>query len=461
MTREKTKQRQTLAGHCADSTAVLAQLDRILSTPLFQHSKRYPTFLRYVVEQTLRGAGDDLKERTLGIAVFRRSPEYDTSADPVVRNTASEVRKRLEEYYSESDHESELRITLPAGTYIPEFWHNAPKDSSNAQDVATPAIRSRRWGTWSAAIGAFLAAVGLLFAIEFPRKTAVQLFWAPILQTPHPVLVVTDTLVALRDSQAISDDRATVVREIIDPKVFLNVSEQSAKLATFLGSQGKQVDHELARNVNLAKLRTRPFILKGAFNNQWTQRAVTPFRFYFQLDRDPLVRRIVDRQNPDRRDLAAPMTPHLSEDYALIARAPEPETGQMMLVIAGLSEKGSAAALEFVTNPKYLDRFAAQAPAGWERRNIELVLKINVVSEEWGEPRVIATHFWVASSTTPAAPTGSVPPRKDCQPPCIAYRSPWLSVFPLYTPARQAALSLPVGPSWQTCSTFRPCYAQP
>src|SRR5205823_2997720 len=168
----------------------------------------------------------------------------------------------------------------------------------------------------------------------------------------------------------------------------------SAKLAAFLGSQGKHLDHELARNVGLGKLRSRPFILRGAFNNQWTQRAVAPFRFYFQLDRDPLVRRIIDRQNPDRRDWAAPMTAKLTEDYALIVRAPEPETGQMMLVIAGLSEKGSAAALEFVTNPKYLDRFAAQAPAGWERRNIKLVLRTNIVNDDWGEPHVIATHFW-------------------------------------------------------------------
>jgi hypothetical protein len=91
---------------------------------------------------------------------------------------------------------------------------------------------------------------------------------------------------------------------------------------------------------------------------------------------------------------AAPMVSGLTEDYALIARAIEPETGQMMPVIAGLSEKGSAAALEFVTNPKYLDRFASQAPAGWERRNIELVIKSNLVNDEWGEPRVVAMHFW-------------------------------------------------------------------
>jgi hypothetical protein len=372
----------------------MAQLDRILSTPLFQHSKRYPAFLRHVVEQTLAGTSDELKERTLGIAVFRRSPEYDTSADPVVRNTASEVRKRLEEYYSDPSRAQELRISLPAGTYVPEFRLPVTAVLPPAQPIAALPTGWHRWATWRAGAVALVAAMGLLAAIQFPHKPAIRMFWEPVLQGPDPVLVVADTWMGVSQPQPGSNVSSGAVREIMDPNVFLRVSEQSAKLAAFLGSQGKHVDHELARNVTLGKLRSRPFILRGAFNNQWTPRAVAPFRFYFQLDRNPLVRRIVDRQDPNRRDWAAPMTSVLAEDYALIARAPQPETGQMMVVVAGLGEKGSAAALEFVTNPKYLERFAAQAQAGWERRNIELVIKTNLVNDDWGEPRVIATHLW-------------------------------------------------------------------
>ena len=396
MTRENTTRRQPPPGESPDSAAVMAQLDRILSTPLFQHSKRYPTFLRYVVEQTLCGTGDVLKERTLGITVFRRSPEYDTSADPVVRNTASEVRKRLEEYYSDPSREGELRITLPAGAYVPEFRHPAANAAPIPQPVvaAAPISGWPRWATWRAGAVALFAAVGLLAAIQFPRKPAISLFWAPILQGSDPVLVVADTWVGIGAPPDRSIPGSGQVRESMDPNVFLHVSEQSAKLASFLGSQGKHVEHELARNASLGKLRGRPFILRGAFNNQWTPRAVAPFRFYFQLDRDPLLRRIVDRQNPDRRDWSAPMTSALIDDYALIARAPQPETGQMMVVIAGLGEKGSAAALEFVTNPKYFERFAANAPAGWERQNIELVIKTNLVNDDWGEPRVVASHIW-------------------------------------------------------------------
>jgi hypothetical protein len=237
--------------------------------------------------------------------------------------------------------------------------------------------------------------MALLGTIElFPQKSAIDLFWAPILRAPESVLVITDTLLALREGKDEKGGDSPVVKEIIDPKTYLNVNEQSTKLASFLVAHGKQVDYELARNISLAKLRARPFILRGAFNNQWTLRAVAPFRFYFQLDRNPLVRRILDRQNPERRDWAAPMIPGLAEDFALIARAPEPETGQLMLVIGGLGEKGSAAALEFVTNPKYFDRFAADMPKDWYTRNMELVIKSKLVNDDWGEPRVVATHFW-------------------------------------------------------------------
>jgi hypothetical protein len=382
-----------------DSALVLAQLDRVLATPWFQHSKRYPAFLRYIVEQTLQGASDELKERTLGIAVFRRPPEYDTSADPVVRNTASEVRKRLEEYYSEAGHEQELRISLPPGGYVPEFRKPMGNGSHSAGEPpigpSSERVNGRRKWAIAASMAAVLAVIGSLAL--FPRKSAIQQFWAPILEAPGPVLVLEDTLVALRQPEADSQGGSEQVREIretIDPKTYLDVSQGSAKLASFFLRHGKQLDFQLARNASLTTFRNRPFILRGAFNNRWTPKAVAPFRFYLQIDRDPVVRRIVDRQNPTRREWSAPMRSALTEDYALVARAPEPETGQMMVVVAGLGEKGSAAALEFVTNPKYLDRFASQAPAGWERRNLELVIKTDLVDDDWAEPRVVATHIW-------------------------------------------------------------------
>src|ERR1700722_12751633 len=101
--------------------AVLRELQTVLASPHFAASKRYPALLKYIVENTLAGKSDLLKERTLGVEVFDRPATYDTNADTVVRYTAGEVRKRLLLFYSENGKGSDIRIYLPAGSYVPEF----------------------------------------------------------------------------------------------------------------------------------------------------------------------------------------------------------------------------------------------------------------------------------------------------------------------------------------------------
>src|SRR6201996_269769 len=100
---------------------VREQLKRLLAHPLFANSKRYPVLLAYTVEQTLLGRAGELKERTIGVEAFGREPSYDVNLDPVVRTTAAEVRKRLIQYYYNTDHAGELLIELPVGSYIPSF----------------------------------------------------------------------------------------------------------------------------------------------------------------------------------------------------------------------------------------------------------------------------------------------------------------------------------------------------
>jgi hypothetical protein len=112
------------------------------------------------------------------------------------------------------------------------------------------------------------------------------------------------------------------------------------------------------------------------------------------LDREKLIRRIVGRENPSRRDWVAPMGGALQSDYALIARATAPDTGTTLLVIAGWGERGSGAAMEFVTNPRYLEAIDGQMPKHWEHRNIELVIQTRLVNEDWAAPQVAAIHVW-------------------------------------------------------------------
>src|SRR5579863_8576445 len=104
-----------------DAARIREQLNRLLAHSLFANSKRYPALLAYTVEQTLLGNASELKERSIGIEVFGRAPTYDANADPIVRITAGEVRKRLGLYYYDAAHAGELVIELPVGSYVPAF----------------------------------------------------------------------------------------------------------------------------------------------------------------------------------------------------------------------------------------------------------------------------------------------------------------------------------------------------
>src|SRR5262249_19809997 len=101
--------------------AIREELNRVLTSHEFRSSKRSQDFLKYVIENTLGGHADILKERTIGIEVFGRSTAYDPSDDATVRVKAGEVRKRLGLYYAGPGMQDPIRIELPAGTYVPEF----------------------------------------------------------------------------------------------------------------------------------------------------------------------------------------------------------------------------------------------------------------------------------------------------------------------------------------------------
>src|SRR5229473_125628 len=100
---------------------VLNHLDEILNGLAFKGSPRSQAFLKHIVERALHGDSTDLRERSIGIALFGRNPAYDTTGDAIVRVTASDVRKRLLQHYGSVGAESALRISVPPGSYVPEF----------------------------------------------------------------------------------------------------------------------------------------------------------------------------------------------------------------------------------------------------------------------------------------------------------------------------------------------------
>ena len=109
---------------------VRVQLDRILASPIFCKALRHSRFLSFVVNKTLAGEADAIKEYSIGLEAFDRPQDFDPVGDPVVRSEARRLRLRLSDYYRELGKLDPIHIELPKGTYVPAFHRNGVKPSA-------------------------------------------------------------------------------------------------------------------------------------------------------------------------------------------------------------------------------------------------------------------------------------------------------------------------------------------
>lgn len=399
----------------APPAEILEHLEQILSHPLFSNSKRYAAVLRYIVERTLEGNKAHLKERTIGIEVFHRTPDYDTANDHVVRSAMSEVRRRLAQYYSETANESGVRIELQPGSYIPHFGRGtlsgqvhsiASSAALTARNEILPLVtprqqtRIRRRIFLLGAVALVATAAILLF--QQYSSDPLQIFWAPVLSARAPVLLCVGTLGEGRQSAGGATDTKPVVSladfHSADAQlVHISDAITLARLARLLGQSNKACRLASQSEANFADLQNGPAVLVGLMNNDWTERLISNLRF--TVGQDPQRRDMVihDRNNPTNYDWKIDYTtPYLdiTKDYALILRMKDPKTDQVVVVAAGLSAFGTSAAGKFLTDPDDMKKLAAIAPPGWGDKNMEIVLSTVVIRGTAGHGTIIASQFW-------------------------------------------------------------------
>jgi TolB-like protein len=134
---------------------VRAQLERILASETFATAARLRRFLRYVVERSLAGEGEQLKEYVIGVEVFDRDGEYDPRIDAIVRVEAGRLRAKLDEHEQGAGAADPVRIRIPRGSYAPVFERRQIAVALSAVPVAT----APNPGRLTAGRGASLAAV--------------------------------------------------------------------------------------------------------------------------------------------------------------------------------------------------------------------------------------------------------------------------------------------------------------
>lgn len=390
---------------------VRSQLQKILSSSVFQNSKRYAAVLKYIVDQTLEGAGERLKERTIGIEVFQRAPDYDTSTDHAVRSAVAEVRKRLAQYYQQAPRDR-LRIEVQPGSYMPQFRRaeepppvSAPAAHPGpavAESAAAGQLAHRRPGAAWLVIASVVAVsvAALVWFFARPSDTYDK-FWNPILSSRSPVLLCIGNVEGGRrppEETPVLSSTMPLSDFHNSPAETVNVYDSftMARFAGLIAASGRQFQFASQSDATFTDLQNGPTILVGLLNNNWTVRLVSRLRFYVEQPTPNQVS-IRDRNNPQNHEWAIDYgTPYLdvTRDYALVLRMVDPKTEQMVVVAAGITVFGTTAAADFLTNRKEMKKLAAIAPPGWENKNMEIVLSTDVIRGRSGPATVVAAQFW-------------------------------------------------------------------
>ncbi len=384
--------------------AIREELHRVLASPEFRSSKRSQEFLRYVVDHTLRGQSDLLKERTIGMDVFGRPADYDPSEDATVRVKAGEVRKRLGLYYADQGAHDPVRIELPSGAYVPEFRLGdaaavpaaapAPEVGITSPEtpVPRPKVRTGPWIVAGAALLCFLAA-GIIWLRTRPANTPIDQFWAPVLTGNAPVLMCAAYVPVYRvepdgNSHPRPEDLVLLNDQFVGGGDLVAIS----RLTAMLTRMGRPFRLKVGNDVSFQDLRTGPAVLVGYSYTRWREIS-REMRFFIDTTRSPVG--ITDNGKPTAWSLPK-LSPdrHTDEDYAIVSRVFHPDTHAMLVEVAGITQYGTDAGADLVTNPDLIAEGLRDAPPGWQTKNLQLVLHVKVIAGSPSSPKVLAKYFW-------------------------------------------------------------------
>lgn len=409
------------------ATEVRRELRRVVESTAFRGSHRCTGFLEFVVTKALQGDAESLKERTLAVELFGRKAAADLAEDSIVRVGAREVRKRLAQYYLEEGAGDHVRIELPSGSYAPVFHEAGPRPPSPADAGVEPAVeprpakglaagRPRRLRLWLGVLAVAVAACAFVGWRWMGRPPSdFEIFWQPALSQSTPVIVAmahplvyhpstrAKVLTDQKDGPTDLPFQRPVERDLLTASDFVPVLDQYTgfgdtvavvRLGVLFAQRSRAVRVRLASKLDFNDLRDSATILVGGFTNRWTTELTKSFRFRFQYNEAGLPCIIDAKTGKNRWLLAKNDNGRSAEDYILIARVPNSESGRFIVILAGLTQYGTQEAGRILAEPDALVSVLKQLPSDWRQKNLELVLHSSVVGDAPTPPELAAWHVW-------------------------------------------------------------------
>jgi adenylate cyclase len=244
------------------ANGVRDELERILGSEAFANAGRHSRVLRYLVERTLAGEGDQLKEYVLGTEVFDRPDSYDPRIDSIVRVEVRRLRSRLEDYYRGPGAGDPVRITIPRGAYVPVFERRS--DAASVTPVPSAAVpdqmvpRNRPSASFAVIAAAVAVSIGLIVgtvAVNSGRTPSAQASSGPaiaVLPFEHYSASESEALIAARITDAVTTELARVG----------GVSVASRTSAAQYNTEARSMP-EIARALNVSFVMEASAVLAG------------------------------------------------------------------------------------------------------------------------------------------------------------------------------------------------------
>jgi hypothetical protein len=198
--------------------AARAQVERIFQSKTFRSSDVLRHLLSYLVDASLAGTADDLKEYTVAVDALGKPSSYDPRQESAVRMQVGRLRQKLTEYYRTEGVDDPIVVDLPKGGFRVLFeprkfepgkaaFEHVPLPETSLEEMPAAGWRQREKAL-AIALAVALAALALaaFFAIHFrqadvaltkaaaaepvvPWTPEIQQLWEPILSSNRPLVV--------------------------------------------------------------------------------------------------------------------------------------------------------------------------------------------------------------------------------------------------------------------------------
>ena len=381
-----------------------ALLQRVLWSHQIKNSERIRDFLVYVCERALQEPEAEIHEQEIGFRVFGRKPDYDTSADNLVRVTASQARKKLEQYFASDGMLEPIILEIPKGNYTPVFRERdgpvSPSSIEQSSPATTPQSRSLVTILTVCALLFFFAAIWSTVALHrarsasrsgFERSPVVSALWSPFVESENPTdIVVADSSLSL--FQGLLTHQLTLA-EYLKPDIWTHADQFSPqpdlqkfaqkaaqsrftslatvtaayRIAQLLGRDENHLSFVYPRDFSIRQMKADNVVLLGSSRaNPWTELIQNQLNFRFDYDQE-LKFGYFENREPRSGELKLYRS-NGQVSYCQIAYLPNLSKTGTILAIIGTEVEGTEGGSEFVTAEGSLAELRKSLPASRDGR---------------------------------------------------------------------------------------------